>query len=179
MIDIIIPVLNRPQNAEKVVDSIFLASTEVPCITFVCSPGDAEQIGAVMLTEQDYIIVDFGHVLLGFLLIGVPLLCYWYAQAKAPNPFGVQLYHLDYGLYTEWWRKHHPKESFVFQPGQMVKVTSLVPPEGEREGVLCVEPKTGRQAYLPPRMLRNATNLAAYFYYKEMPGDPNRQAQEE
>ncbi len=59
MIDIIIPVLNRPQNAEKVVDSILLHSTELPCITFVCSPGDSEEIAAVSLTEQDYIITDW------------------------------------------------------------------------------------------------------------------------
>lgn len=59
MIDIIIPVLNRPQNAAKVVDSILLASTELPIITFVCSPGDREQIAAVELTEQDYIITDW------------------------------------------------------------------------------------------------------------------------
>ena len=50
MIDIIVPVLGRPQNAQPLVDSI-TASTTVPYrILFVCSYGDDEQVEACHAT---------------------------------------------------------------------------------------------------------------------------------
>jgi len=47
---VIIPVLGRPANAQKVVDSIWAASAHDVRILFLCSPGDHEQIEAVAAT---------------------------------------------------------------------------------------------------------------------------------
>jgi len=50
VIDILLPVLSRPQNAQKVVDSIH-AGTELPhTILFLCTPGDTAQIDACAAT---------------------------------------------------------------------------------------------------------------------------------
>ena len=46
MLDILIPVLGRPQNAQPLVDSIEHATTVPHTITFLCSPGDHAQIEA-------------------------------------------------------------------------------------------------------------------------------------
>jgi len=46
MIDIIVPVLSRPQNAQPLVDSIKANTTVEYDLHFVCSPDDDEQIDA-------------------------------------------------------------------------------------------------------------------------------------
>ena len=48
MIDILIPVLGRPQNAAPLVDNIRAVTTVQHTITFVCSQGDDEQKQAVL-----------------------------------------------------------------------------------------------------------------------------------
>ena len=53
MIDIIIPVLGRPQNAQPLVDSIRANTTCSYAITFVCSLGDEEQEEACRATDLD------------------------------------------------------------------------------------------------------------------------------
>jgi len=56
MIDILIPVLNRPQNARPVVESIRSTSTCSPVIVFICTEGDEAQrkalsgLGVAILT---------------------------------------------------------------------------------------------------------------------------------
>jgi hypothetical protein len=57
-IDILIPVLGRPQNAQKVVDSIH-ANTVVPhtCI-FICSRGDHAEIEACKATKVPVLLCD-------------------------------------------------------------------------------------------------------------------------
>lgn len=47
---VIIPVLGRPGNAQRVVDSIWAASEHDVRILFMCSPGDAAQIDACVAT---------------------------------------------------------------------------------------------------------------------------------
>jgi len=60
MIDILLPVLSRPQNAQKVVDSIHHA-TELPhTILFICSRGDEAQIDACVGTAAVVLIIDGG-----------------------------------------------------------------------------------------------------------------------
>ena len=49
-IDIIVPVLGRPQNAQRLVDSI-RATCDHPVI-FLCSPGDVKQIAACLETGE-------------------------------------------------------------------------------------------------------------------------------
>jgi len=51
MIDILIPVLNRPQNAQPVVDSIRANTTVDHTITFICSYGDDDQVDACWNTN--------------------------------------------------------------------------------------------------------------------------------
>jgi glycosyltransferase involved in cell wall biosynthesis len=60
---IVVPVLNRPQNAEKVAASLHAATTLPYRLVFVCSPGDTEQIAAVDATGSDYIVTPWkpGH----------------------------------------------------------------------------------------------------------------------
>lgn len=55
MIDVavIIPVLNRPQNARPLVESL-LASTDRASLLFVCSPGDDTQILACAAVQHDH-----------------------------------------------------------------------------------------------------------------------------
>lgn len=59
MIDIVVPVLARPQNAEKVARSISEATVHDHTIMFICSPGDDDEIAAVQATGFDYIIVPW------------------------------------------------------------------------------------------------------------------------
>jgi hypothetical protein len=59
MIDICIPVLSRPQNAQPVVDSIIRSTTVPHTITFVCSPDDHLQQEAAWMTDQTVLIVDW------------------------------------------------------------------------------------------------------------------------
>jgi hypothetical protein len=47
VIDILVPVLGRPQNAQPLVDSIREATEVEHFITFLCSEGDVEEIDAV------------------------------------------------------------------------------------------------------------------------------------
>ena len=53
MIDIIVPVLGRPQNAQPLVDSVRANTTCSYAITFVCSPGDDEEEKACRATDLD------------------------------------------------------------------------------------------------------------------------------
>lgn len=55
MIDVICPVLSRPQNAQPLVDSLAASGADAK-ITFVCSPGDVEEQKAAALTGADWII---------------------------------------------------------------------------------------------------------------------------
>lgn len=59
MIDIVIPVLNRPLNAEKVATSISEATLCDHTIFFVCSPNDQAEVEAVQATGFDYVIVPW------------------------------------------------------------------------------------------------------------------------
>lgn len=53
MITILVPVLNRPQNARRLIESI-LGATVVPFdVHFLCSPGDGAEISAVAETTLD------------------------------------------------------------------------------------------------------------------------------
>ena len=54
---IIIPVLQRPQNAAKVYASV-LAATPDAEILFVCSPGDRTEIEAVKATGANFIVTE-------------------------------------------------------------------------------------------------------------------------
>jgi Glycosyl transferase family 2 len=55
MIDILVPVLGRPQNAQPLVDSIVKATEVEFRITFLLSPDDDEEMAAVFKTECPYI----------------------------------------------------------------------------------------------------------------------------
>lgn len=57
MIDILVPVLGRPQNAQPLVDSIRANTTSDHKIWFICSTGDEEQRSAASATEADYVII--------------------------------------------------------------------------------------------------------------------------
>jgi hypothetical protein len=59
VIDIVIPVLARPQNAEKVVNSIVGATSVEFTLTFVCSKGDEAEIDAVEATGEEFSIVPW------------------------------------------------------------------------------------------------------------------------
>ena len=56
MIDIIVPVLGRPQNAQPLVDSLDASGAQA-WITFVCSPDDREQIDACHRTRVGVLIL--------------------------------------------------------------------------------------------------------------------------
>lgn len=56
MIDILIPVLSRPQNARPLVDSIRANTTVAHRIFFVVSPGDRKEHEACLATEPDGVI---------------------------------------------------------------------------------------------------------------------------
>lgn len=59
MLDIVCPVLNRPQNAQSLVDSIYAATTVSFTITFMCSPGDLEEQAACIMTKAGVHTVDW------------------------------------------------------------------------------------------------------------------------
>ena len=60
MIDILIPVLGRPHRAAPLVENI-RDSTEVEHrITFICSPGDDEQIAACQATDASWVVFGNG-----------------------------------------------------------------------------------------------------------------------
>ena len=58
-IDVVIPVLNRPQNASRVLESLIHASNLEVRPVFVCTKGDEAEIAAVKETEAEYIIVPW------------------------------------------------------------------------------------------------------------------------
>jgi hypothetical protein len=58
MIDILVPVLGRPHNAQPLVDSA-AATAEPYRVVFVCSPNDSEQIAACQATGAETMIVDW------------------------------------------------------------------------------------------------------------------------
>ena len=55
MIDILVPVLDRPRNAQPLVDSIAAATSEPYRITFLVSPDDTAEIVAITKTGQPFI----------------------------------------------------------------------------------------------------------------------------
>jgi hypothetical protein len=59
MIDILIPVLGRPQNVQPLVDSIVESTKGAYRIIFVCSPSDQEEIYFCRLTAYDTWIAPF------------------------------------------------------------------------------------------------------------------------
>ena len=58
-ITILVPVLNRPQNAQRLVNSIEHGSSREYQVVFLCSPGDTEEIKACSETSATVHIVDF------------------------------------------------------------------------------------------------------------------------
>lgn len=58
-ITVLIPVLNRPQNAQKVATSVKLASAVEHRIIFLCSPGDRDEISACWETDAEVHVMDF------------------------------------------------------------------------------------------------------------------------
>lgn len=58
-IDILVPVLGRPQNAQPLVDSIAAATKNDYRILFLCSPDDDHQTDACQETGAEVIICDF------------------------------------------------------------------------------------------------------------------------
>lgn len=59
-VDILIPVLGRPDRAAKVAESAYDAATVITAITFLCSPGDEAQIAACMAVPvADTIVVTW------------------------------------------------------------------------------------------------------------------------
>jgi glycosyltransferase involved in cell wall biosynthesis len=62
VIDILIPVLGRPQNAQAVVDSIHASTSVSYEIWFICSAGDTEQTEAAWRTDAHRVVIeDFGE----------------------------------------------------------------------------------------------------------------------
>jgi len=59
LIDIICPVLSRPQNAQPLVASIHKATTVPFTITFMVSPDDTQQLKACEATDADIYIVEW------------------------------------------------------------------------------------------------------------------------
>ena len=59
MIDILIPVLGRPQNAGPLVENIRAVTTVPHCITFICSKGDNAQIAACLELRTDYMCMEY------------------------------------------------------------------------------------------------------------------------
>lgn len=56
MIDVLVPVLGRPKNAQLLMDAFAVTSAEY-AITFLCTPGDSDQIAACAATGAETIIV--------------------------------------------------------------------------------------------------------------------------
>lgn len=61
MIDILVPVLARPQNALPLVTSIQATTTVDYSILFLCSHGDEAQIAACKQTGARVIVADYGR----------------------------------------------------------------------------------------------------------------------
>ncbi len=61
MIDILIPVLGRPQNAQPLVDNIHAATTVPHTILFVCSRDDQPEIDACTATGAVVVLSDDGR----------------------------------------------------------------------------------------------------------------------
>jgi len=59
MLDIVVPVLNRPQNAQPLVDSIWANTTVAHTIVFVCSPADDDEIKACVATGANVSVVNW------------------------------------------------------------------------------------------------------------------------
>jgi hypothetical protein len=59
VIDILIPVLRRPENAQKVVDSIRASTMSEYRILFICSPRDIPQINACSQTGAQVLLTDW------------------------------------------------------------------------------------------------------------------------
>jgi hypothetical protein len=59
LIDILVPVLSRPQNVAPLVASIKATTTNPYKILFLCSPGDNEQIEACRATEAEVKVVKW------------------------------------------------------------------------------------------------------------------------
>jgi glycosyltransferase involved in cell wall biosynthesis len=59
VIDILIPVLRRPRNAQKVVDSIRRSTMSEYRILFICSPRDIPQIRACERTGAEVVLTDW------------------------------------------------------------------------------------------------------------------------
>ncbi len=60
VIDLLIPVLGRPQNAQPLVESIHAATSVPHTILFVCSRGDDAQIEACKTTNSVVLLIDGG-----------------------------------------------------------------------------------------------------------------------
>ena len=61
MIDVLVPVLDRPHRAKPLADSLAESAGEVPFrLVFVCSPGDPLQEAAARATGADVLVVPFG-----------------------------------------------------------------------------------------------------------------------
>ena len=58
MIDILIPVLGRPWNAQPLVDSARVTTSPYRLV-FICSPSDSRQIAASRATGADVLIVEW------------------------------------------------------------------------------------------------------------------------
>ena len=59
MIDVLVPVLNRPHNAQPLYDSFQRTAPEGATLTFLCSHGDVAQIKACYETDAATFIVDW------------------------------------------------------------------------------------------------------------------------
>jgi hypothetical protein len=59
VIDILIPVLNRPHRAEPLVKNIRMSTVGEHKITFICSPGDKDQLNAVRPLGTNWMVVDW------------------------------------------------------------------------------------------------------------------------
>lgn len=59
MIDVLVPVLNRPQNAAPLVESFNATAGPMDELHFLCTPGDDAEIEACLQTGANVLIVDF------------------------------------------------------------------------------------------------------------------------
>jgi hypothetical protein len=59
VIDVLVPVLGRPQNAQPLADSLRENTTAPVRLLFLASPGDSEEIAAIEAAEADYLVMDF------------------------------------------------------------------------------------------------------------------------
>lgn len=59
VIDVLVPVLRRPQNAARLYSSLRDATAAEYRLLFLCSPGDNDEIEACIQTGADVIVVDF------------------------------------------------------------------------------------------------------------------------